>query len=263
MGRIIRWTLLWTALPLALAVCDAGSEPAAVVLPVVADGAGLAACTTAEGYTVELTAARVAVRDLEFTVGGEVHARLPEPLRRLLLPAVAAAHPGHYAGGEVTGELPGNFVLDPFAGADRSLGDAVLLEGEYHGANLYFRAADAADGLPAGDALLGHTAVLAGTASRGADSWTFEARLDIEDGTQLVGAPFDLAVAPTTSVTLVLRLLTTDPSTETDTLFDGIDFAALDTDADGRVEIRPGDEAHNRLRRTLQVHDHWWVDVRE
>lgn len=263
MGRVIRWTLLWTALPLALAVCDAGSEPASVALPVVAAGSGLSACTTAEGYVVELTEARVAVRDLEFTVGGETHARLPDALRRLLLPATAVAHPGHSAGGEVTGELPGRFVLDPFAGAERPLGDATLLEGEYHGLNLYFRAADAADGLAAGDALLGHTAVFAGTATRGADSWTFEAVLDIDDGTQLVGAPFDLAVTAVTSATLVLRLLTTDPSTEVDTLFDGIDFAALDTDGDRRVEILPGDEAHNRLRRTLQVHDHWWVDVRD
>jgi len=154
-------------------------------------------------------------------------------------------------------------VLDAFAGAARLLGDATLLEGEYHGANFHFRAADADDGLPAGDELLGHTAVLAGTATRGTDTWTFRAVLDVEDGTQLVGAPLDLTVTPRTTATLVLRLLATDPSTEVDTLFDGIDFAALDADGDRRVTILPGDEAHNRLRRTLQVHDHWWVDVRE
>jgi len=37
-------------------------------------------------------------------------------------------------------------------------------------------------------------------------------------------------------------------------VFDGLDFAALDPGSDDVVAIMPGDEAHNFLRRTLQLH---------
>jgi len=261
MRRILRWAIWLSVLPLLAAVCEPASEPDRVVLPVVADGRGISAFRNAEGYDIDLSACRVAIRDLEFTIAGETHAGLGERLRRLLVP-VARAHPGHYAGGEVTGELPGRFLVDFFSGADRMLGDGTLLEGDYHGLNFSFRAADAADGIGADDPILGHTAHLAGIARRGTDTWAFDAVLDIEEGTKMVGGPFTLALRAGMSPTLVLRLLAVDPSTEADTLFDGIDFATLDADGDGVVTIRPGDAAHNILRRRLQVHDHWWLDVR-
>ena len=47
-----------------------------------------------------------------------------------------------------------------------------------------------------------------------------------------------------------------------DSLFDGIDFGALDTDGDGEVAIEPASAAHNVLAKTLVRHDHWGMEVR-
>jgi hypothetical protein len=57
-------------------------------------------------------------------------------------------------------------------------------------------------------------------------------------------------------VTVALQLFPVDPIEEL-SLFDGLDFAALDGDGDGVVAIGPGDAAHNFLRRTLQSHVHY------
>jgi hypothetical protein len=243
-----------------------GSEPALVSLAVVAAPDGIATCTNDLGWQVVLDEARVAVADLEFTIEGEIHAARTAPVvlrgaRRLaaLLVSAAHAHPGHQAGGEVTGTLDGDLLADLVHGAD--LGIATLLEGDYHGVNLAFRRAGAADGLAQGDPLAGHTAVLSGTATKGDATVTFQAVLDIEDGLRMVGGPFDLAVRPETAVTLRLTLFTIDPS-ENDTLFDGLDFGALDGDADGVVTIVSGQAAHNVLAKTLVRHDHWGVVVR-
>jgi hypothetical protein len=118
------------------------------------------------------------------------------------------------------------------------------------------RTAGAGDAAPA--ALIGHTALLSGTATRGAQIETFMAVLDVAAGTQMVGGPFDLAVDERTDAILHLTLFTLDPA-EGDTLFDGLDFALLDGDTDGQVDILPGSEAHNILMKTLIRHDHWGV----
>lgn len=248
-------------LPLAIAVCESGTEPATLTLPIVADGVGLGAFTSEEGYQIELSALRVALRDIELTIEGETHeARLLPGLRRLVMPA-AFAHPGHYAGGDVTGELPGDFVIDAFSGVETQLGLATLLEGDYHGMNFTFRRADSSDGLDQDDPLLGHTAVLAGVARRDERDLAFEAVLDIDDDTQMVGAPLTFEARADSVATLVFRVLMVDPSTEADTVFDGVDFFALSDDDE--IGIVPGDDVHNILRRRIQVHDHWWLEPRE
>jgi hypothetical protein len=246
---------------LLVSVCaPEGEEPRQVSLPVVSDGSGVAPCTNAEGWTVELDELRVAIRDLEFTIEGEAHARRTHPLLRILSPR-ALAHPGHLAGGDVTGELSGAFVLDMFAQKPEPLGEAVLLEGDYNGVNFTFRAADASDDLAADDPLIGHTAYMAGVAARDEESVAFTATLDqLAADTQMVGGVFDLTVTESTTATLALGIFTIDPS-ENDTLFDGIDFGALDDDEDGTVDIVPGDEAHNILVKTLERHDHYGVSV--
>ena len=168
----------------------------------------------------------------------------------------AWAHPGHYAGGNVTGELGGAFILDWSAHDGMSLGVAEMLTGDYNGMNFSFRAADAADSLDAADPLLGHAAHFAGIATRDGVSVTFMALLDFDAGAQVVGAPFELLVEADTKTVLGLQLLPTDP-VESKSLFDGLDFAALDEDGDGDINIVPGDEAHNILRRTAQLHVHY------
>ena len=256
--RTIIITIALLAAALIVGVCDpGGDEPASVSLPVVVDGDEILKCVNNEGWTVEVSVFRLAVRDLEFTIEGEIHAGLSGRISELLIPT-ARAHPGHFAGGDVIGELTGDFVLDLRADMEQSLGRADLLVGEYHGFNLYFRAAQESDGLDVNDPLLGHTAVIEGKATRGSDIVDFTAVLDVEDGTGMVGGPFTLDVTENTSSTLALRIHTIDPY-ENDTLFDGLDFLEIDDDHDGVALIEPGDEAHNVLAKTIVRHDHYSV----
>lgn len=240
--------------------CAPSQEAARVELPVVVDGSSLVEAETDLGYEVRLDTARIAARDLEFTILGEMHARAarPRPFRLwdLLVPD-AFAHPGHYAGGDVTGELPGLFVLDWIAGDGEALGDAALLVGAYHGLNLTFRAAVE---LPASDPLAGHTAHFAGVARSGPAEIAFTAVLDLDEGARLIGAPFSLEVDEGSDLTLGLRLLLRDPASAAN-LFDGVDFAALDEDGDEAIEILPGDAAHNIVRRALQSHVFYGVEA--
>lgn len=233
--------------------CVPSQEAARVRLPVVVDGAALADTATDLGYAVRLDVARIALQDLELTILGEMHARAarPRPFRPwdLLVPS-AWAHPGHYAGGDVTGELPGEFVVDWIAGDGAALGEAELLVGAYHGVNFTFRAADE---LPADDPLAGHTAHFAGVATLAGAEFAFTAVLDLDAGTRLIGAPFMLDVDESSAATLGLRLAARDDITGV-SLFDGVDFAAMDADGDGAVQIVPGDDAHNVIRRALQSH---------
>lgn len=262
------WALALVVVLAGLHACGPeGSEPAQVLLPVTAGPTGIQPCVNDLGWAITLTQARVAVADLEFTIEGETHAALrptsprrPAPWRGLadlLIPA-AIAHPGHQAGGQVTGSLDGTFLLDLIHGS--TLGTATLLEGDYHGMNLAFRTAGPGDGLEADDPLAGHTAFLAGTASRNGIDIAFTAILDVAPGTMMVGGPFDLKVRPGMDAALVLTLYTIDPA-EGDTLFDLLDFGALDTEGSGTVAIAPGQAAHNVLAKTLIRHDHWGIAV--
>ena len=244
-------------LPLATALCTPGAEePERITLPVVASGAGLEGVESDEGWTVSVTRFRLATADFEFTVEGETHASAERnPMLEVLGTRSAWAHPGHSAGGDVTGELLGNFIWD-LSDERQALGDAVLLAEDYNGANLHFRTADDNDGLDSDDPLLGHTAHIEGEAINGGESIQFTAIVDVDEGTEMVGAPFELSVDEGTAGTIVWQVLTRDPS-EGDTLFDGLDFGALDDDGDGAVEITPGSDAHNILKKTLIRHDHY------
>lgn len=233
---------------LCVAACAPSQEAARVKLSVVVDGSQLVDAVNDLGYTVHLETARLAIGDLEFTIRGEMHSAIAS-LWGLVIPT-AWAHPGHYAGGDVTGELPGAFVLDFLMGDGAALGEAELIVGDYNGANLNLRRADE---VPESDPLRGHTAYFAGTATRDGATITFTAALDAEIGAQVVGAPFEDAVAVDSEGPLRLRLIARDPSEEL-TLFDGLDFAELDGDGDGTVAIVPGDGAHNIVRRVLTSH---------
>jgi len=234
--------------------CTPSEEAQRVQLEVEVEDAALMAGDNDLGWRVELGAARLAVSDLQFTILGEMHeasAWLPSwVLGR------AWAHPGHLSGGDVTGELTGEFVLDWVAGGGRRLGTAEMLTGVYQGLNFGFRAAAASDGLPADDPLLGHSAYFAGTASKAGQTITFTAQIDVDAGTQMVGAIFDLEVERTDQASISIQLVPVDPI-DGFSLFDGLDFAALDPDGDGVVTIVPGDAAHNFVRRTVQSHVHY------
>lgn len=236
-----------------LVACAPSQEAARVELPVAVDGGALADAPTDLGYTVKLDVARIAAADLEFTIQGEMHAAAR--LWHLLVPR-AFAHPGHYSGGDVTGALPGEFVLDWIAGDGQQLGRAELLVGAYHGCNFAFRRADE---LPADDPLSGHSAHFAGVASKDGADIPFTAVLDLDPGAAVIGAPFDFEVDTATDLTLGLQLRARDDASGA-ALFDAVDFAALAPADGGPVLIAPGDPAHNVVRRALQSHVFYLVD---
>jgi len=217
---------------------------------------------TNDDTTIVLTEARMALDTVEFTTEGEMHARagfLPA-LHELVIPT-AYAHPGHSAGGEVVGELVGRYVLDLLE-PGMVLGSATMLATDYSGANFTFAQAGASDGLEDGDPLIGHTFVLAGTAMRGDVEIEFAAYVDQDEDRAIIGLPLALLATEDSTEQLGLRFDPVD-TIEGDTVFDGIDFVALDDDRDGFVELssEQNTEAWAVLRRNLQVHDHYAIEV--
>ncbi|MEL6179275.1 MAG: hypothetical protein AAFS10_09985 [Myxococcota bacterium] len=240
------------------ASCSDSQEALRVELPVVADGNGLHEVTTDQGYTIEITAMRVALTGLEFTTSGEAHLAWWSPSRWLM--GVAYAHPGHYAGGEIIGELPGRYVVDLVEGSGVELGVATLLEGDYNGANFTFAQAGMDDGLEPSDPLMGHSVWLEGVARRDGQTVAFTATIDQDDDRQVVGAPLELELSQGMEVMLGFQLLPQDPATGA-TLFDGIDFASLDSDSLGHITLEGEAPDANRLRRALQTHDFYNIAV--
>lgn len=247
-----------------LPACSEAVEAERVDLPIVTDGYGMDRVTTDLGYEIELSSGLVVAKDLQFAIAGEAHASWLHWLSDALVPQ-AHAHPGHFQAGEVTGELPGRFLLRFASGEQHELGTATLLAGKYRSANLTFGRAD--EEVVAQDhPLLGHTALLRGRATREGNAFEFTVRIDSPPDRQLVGIPFTVDVTKFSRGPLALRLLTRDPL-ENDTLFDGIDFALLDVDADGRVDIEQASAdtasaaACNTIRRVLQTHDHFSVQA--
>jgi hypothetical protein len=284
-GSSLRFAAAGLAFGLPAGGCSDSVESARVELPVVLDASAMIAVTNDLGWTFTVRRARGVVTDLEFTTAGELHdasARVlrPSATRWALAPAVpraglvsglwdvlvpdVVAHPGHYAGGEVIGELPGRWVVD-FVGDDgRWLGDAALILGDYNGANFTYGVADAAD-VEASDPLLGHSLQLEGTATRGGVTIAFTVLIDQDEDRQVVGLPLDVVVdrdAPA-AIELGLRLVPGGDPSLGRSLFDGIDPEALDADGDGQVEIAADDEPALRLRRTTQTHDFFDVAVHD
>lgn len=234
--------------------CAPSQEAVRVQLGVALDASTVADSTNDHGWTVALSEARIAVKDLQFTIQGEMHGSTAW-LEGWLIRR-AWAHPGHYSGGDVTGELVGEFVFDWVGHDGMMLGTGELLTGDYNGINFTFRAAGPSDGLAADDPLSGHTAYFSGVAHKDGEAIAFTAALDVNAGTQMVGAPFEMTVEADTRATIAIQLEATDP-VEGRSMFDGLDFAALDEDADGVVDIAPGSAAHNIFVRTIQSHVHY------
>ena len=243
---IARVLLLCLVLP--LASCDS-REPARLELPVRVSTAPLPPTLTSEGWTVTVTRARLVVSELEFTQLGEGHVRRPR-WHGLLIPT-AHAHPGHDAGGTVTGSLPGTHVI-PYPGGPEILGTATILEGRYRGFNFTFGIGDPAL-LPEGDPLGGRSALLEGTARRGPETVPFEAHVELPDSTRMVGGVFEATLGPDQTGGLTIAFLTSDPI-ERVSLFDGVDFASVPRDLEGVARILPGTPLHNLLRRRVQDH---------
>lgn len=255
--------LLWTS------SCAQPQEAPSVNLPVMVDRSGIVETTSDRGYRIRLTHARVVIQNIAFAVNGEAHGaeahEAGEEISLLswLIPS-AYAHPGHYEGGEVTGELQGRFILDWLASSKepQKVGTAMLLHGNYTSANFVFGRGTEADGLQSRDPLLGHTAVLRGTASKGEFKVEFEAVIDSPEGREVLGIPFELAVSDSTKVPLGFRLHTLGVIQE-DCLFDGVDFSTLEGDENGILHIEANTQdsavrrAYRRLRRSFQTQEQY------
>jgi hypothetical protein len=219
------------------------------------------------GWIVKTDKFKLAVKNFEFTIGGEMHPRfsLLQKISSFIEPA-AFAHPGHEAGGEVTGQLNGIWVLNMKSGTFSTIGTATLLEGEYHGFNFYFAKATVADGLAAGDPVIGHSAYIAGSAVKDGKTISFTAQLDEDAGMRVIGGIFKHTVKDGDTSTMVLRVedwVDLEGMLAPVSLYDNIDFGALDTDDDGVVVIVPGQPAHNILKKQLYNHDFYYVDVKQ
>lgn len=239
---------------IALVGCTGSEEAAKVMLPVGTSAAAMEPATTDLGYQVQVSELRIAISTLQFTIEGETHTGDAVSESNHLVPT---PHPGHSAGGEVTGELPGNFVVVWNGQTQPLLGTGTLIVGDYHGANFAFRAADTGDQLPGGDPLLGHTFHIVGSITKAGTTKPFVAVLDVEPDSRVVGAVFEDVIRETSTETLALVFSPTDPY-ELDTPFDGIDFFQL-PEAAGSIVIAPGSTAHNIIRRAIQTHDHYAV----
>ncbi len=248
-----------TSLSLLLFVsCADVTEAPRVTREVVSDGAAIMPVVTNLGYEVTLDVAQLALSEVQFTIAGEAHASGGAKPLAWLIPS-AHAHPGHSQGGEVTGELPGRHVVDWLGEAGQRLGEATLITGAYTAANFTFTRAREEDGVGADDPLLGHTARLAGTARLDGATVRFEALIDAPVGRVLVGAPFEAQVREGDGPAIGLQLAPRAPGQQT-TLFDGLDFSALEPDTDGTLRLRPDGptaDAYNRLRRVFMTHDHF------
>ncbi len=244
--------------------CSGPEEAPRVELQVAVDATPTDAVTTDEGYRVELNETRIAIETISFAVAGEAHQASLLELFASFLVGEAQAHPGHMQNGIMTGSLAGAWLADFQEG--NPLGEATFLTGEYESAN--FGLARAGTEMVAeDDPMHGHTAMLEGTVSRGDESWTLRVLIDSPPDRVLTGAPFEANIDENTSKTVYFRF---DPydAFEEDTLFDHVDFAALDRDGDGTITIGPDAsepelvDAYNRIRRTFQTHDHFSFHLR-
>src|SRR6478736_802715 len=255
---------LRSALALFLLVgCQPAQEAPRFELPLVVDERGIETTTNDLGFDIALSEARVAVSDFQFTTAGELHtASLPERLWSLVVPS-AFAHPGHYEGGEVIGEAQGHFLVDWFGEDRHELGTATLITGSYTSVNFTFARAGMDDDLAGNDPLLGHTARFAGVASKDGDDFEFEIVVDSPEDRQLVGVPFEAEIDENSELSIGFELVPHDDLGE-DNLFDGLDFAALDTNEDGEVYLSPDStdetmvDAYNVFHRTFQTHNHYF-----
>lgn len=256
---------LHIALLLGLSACVDPSDAPRVQLPVIIDGSMLQPVINDRGYELKIESLRLSLHNIVFTIAGEVHSRA-KPYRPKLI-SRAHAHPGHHQGGEVTGELPGHFVIEWPANHNRSLGQATLIAGRYRAANFSF-GHGTHPSLSPEDPLKGHTATLRGTATKMGVTTTFQITVDAPKDRKLIGAPFEAQIKADPKPNASLRFIfNTRDTLEGDTLFDGIDFGALDRDQDGFVTIAPGiaevENAYHTFRRVFLSHDHYRVMLQE
>ncbi len=240
-----------------LTSCLPADEAPRVRLPVVVDPLEDHQLTNNLGYAIELQNARLALGSIAFTTRGELHARctLIEKMSDLIIPT-AHAHPGHDQGGEVIGELPGEFIADWMSDARQNLGPAELIVGDYSAADFTFlqTTSDMVDSPQ--DSLIEHTIMLSGEAKKDGQTTIFTILIQAPENRSLVGAIFDADINTDASGVIRFDFL---PTLTERTIFDDLDFSALDTDQDGVWMLTPDleNDTYTSLRRALLSHDYY------
>ncbi|NUN13837.1 MAG: hypothetical protein HUU55_09400 [Myxococcales bacterium] len=255
--------------------CTDAQESKRATVPIFVDQSPLQPAVTNLGYTVQLDSARMVVRNVQFTIGGETHVAHFDGtgskfvsstfayLKGIFGVALAQAHPGHYQGGEITGEMPGRFLLNWFSAASAELGSATLLEGKYLAANFTLDYGEMADGLDGEDPLVGATAVLTGTATKDGATTPFVVIVVAPENRAVVGVPCEVTVADDVAQQLKLGFSLADPL-ENDTLFDDVDFGAMWIDKTAPLRLaddvvdQTAKEAFFAVRNALLSHDHFF-----
>jgi hypothetical protein len=253
MSRVTLGALLLALLILGSG-CPVGDEPALFGITVEAGSATDGPFTTAAGYDVVLETGIVVLGALQFHEPKAVdELALPTPVRWLVGPEVARAHPGHDMSGDVRGELTGTFAIDLLAGPT-ALGEGSFYEGPYETASLVLHR-DGVDGetdLDPSSPVAGHTLYLAGTADDGSGPLPFELLADHDQ--TILGIPFETELGAETPPTVILLL---DPAE----ILGHLDFVSLDHDGDGTVTLAD-DGVLNPLRFGLESNLTYTFEIR-
>lgn len=194
-----------------------------------------------DGTSIEITHFEITMGDLEFTKGGEAHAAAIQ-IWDFLVPQ-AHAHPGHYSGGEVLGELPGIFTTNLLTGGE--LGEAQLLEGEYQGLNFAF-----------GPSEQNTSMRIAGIARWEGNEREFSVDWVSTPDVQVIGIPFEADVSAddeSQTIHLSIRL-----QNEGETILDDLEFVADERP----LALGPGDEGSNKIKRKMLSHDYYTAEAR-
>lgn len=196
----------------------------------------------ADGTSFELTNVEVTMGDLEFTTGGEAHTAMLPSLWDIVVPS-AHAHPGHFSGGEVLGELPGIFTTNLLLGGQ--LGEAQLLEGEYQGLNFAF-----------GPSEQNTSMRIAGIARWEGNEREFSIDWVSTPDVQVIGIPFEANVAAddeTQQIHISIKL-----TNDGQTILDDLEFVVDERP----LALGPDDEGSNRIKRKMLTHDFYDAEAR-
>lgn len=234
--------------------CGESQPPIEVAIPVVVDATGPGSAETDLGYRIELTEARFAFGNVRFLTGGSEHASLPARAYDLVIPS-ARAHPGHGEGGEVMGELPGEYEVDWVSEGARDLGSATLLEGDYTSASLTLARLSEAPEL---------SIRLAGTATREGESTDFSVEVAAPEGREITAIYFPHAITSELVPDGLLRFrFVFEEVFGQGHLFDGVDFEALATGGVMSFGATENDPIYLEVRRRLLSHDHVKFQLQE
>ena len=161
--------------------CGSDTGRARIQFPIEVGARNLDGQTNDFGYAITLEEAKLRVGGVAFFEGEPLFATF---VRELLSVRSAHAHPGHYQEGSALADLLEGHTFDLLSSHPIIMGTATGVTGSYNSAQV---------DLQTTGELGGHTVVVTGTASQGANSFGFSAQLDLDDSVRGIafGQPMD------------------------------------------------------------------------